>query len=114
MKINRYLVKINRLSAWILLALMVVFIITGYSWAFHVVMRPSEARYLHSGYLKELLVFFFLMHALISARFTLKRWKIMKRLRVLNRWEAHHEKLVDTSLLLIGLLALGSILSLSY
>lgn len=113
MRINYYLVKINRLSAWILLVLMVVFIVTGYSWAFHVVMRPSEARYLHIN-LKELLVLFFLVHALISARFTIKRWKVMERLRVLNRWEAHHERLIDTSLLLIGLATFITVLSLSY
>lgn len=113
MRINHYLIKINRLSAWILFALMVIFIVTGYAWAFHVVMRPSEARSLHIS-LKELLVFFFLVHTLISAKFTLKRWKILKRLGVLNRWEIHHEKMVDSSLLLIGLIAFGMILSLGY
>lgn len=113
MRINRYLIKINRLSAWVLFALMIIFIITGYGWAFHVVMRPSEARNLHIN-LKDLLVFFFLVHVLISTKFTLKRWKIMNRLRVLNRWEAHHEKLVDISLLLIGLVAFSMVLSLSY
>ncbi len=105
MKLNRYLIQINRLSVWILFALMIIFVVTGYSMAFHVVMRPSVARYPHSS-LKELLVFFFLVHALISTKFTM--------MRVMNRWEAHHGRMVDISLLLLGIPASITILSVEY
>jgi hypothetical protein len=78
LKVGRILVKINRISAWMLLILMIIFIISGYAWWNRVLLSLQLARYLHTE-LDLLLVFFFLAHVLISARFTLARWKVGNR-----------------------------------
>lgn len=72
------LVRINRICAWILLVLMVIFIITGYAWHKHIIMNPRQAAQIHST-LDIILVFFFLVHAIISTRFALRRHGIQSR-----------------------------------
>jgi hypothetical protein len=69
------LVKINRISAWALLVLMVIFIISGYAWLNRILMPLPLARYLHTE-LDLLLMIFFLVHVLTSTRFALARWKV--------------------------------------
>jgi hypothetical protein len=90
LKVGRILVKVNRISAWLLLILMIIFIVSGYAWWNRVLLSLQLARYLHTE-LDLLLVFFFLVHVLISARFTLARWKVGNR------------RLVDILLLATGL-----------
>ncbi|OPY52627.1 MAG: hypothetical protein A4E48_01033 [Methanosaeta sp. PtaU1.Bin060] len=98
MNSNRYLLKLGRISAWILLVLMVLFIISGYAWEERIIMPLQQARWIHTQ-LDTCLVFFFLVHALISAKFTLRRWKV------------GNEGLINASLLLIG--AISFLLTLS-
>jgi hypothetical protein len=69
------LLKINRISAWALLVLMVIFIVSGYAWLNRILMPLPLARYLHSE-LDLLLVIFFLAHVLTSTRFALARWRV--------------------------------------
>lgn len=92
MNSDRYLLKLGRISAWILLVLMVLFIISGYAWEERIIMPLQQARWIHTQ-LDAGLVFFFLVHTLISVKFSLKRWKVA------------HEGLINVSLLLIGVIS---------
>lgn len=92
------LVRINRICAWILLVLMVIFIVTGYSWQNHmnIIINPRQAAQIHTT-LDPVLVLFFLIHTMISARFTLMRHGLRGRT-------------VDLLLLCIGLLSYIAVL----
>lgn len=72
------LVRINRICAWILLFLMVIFVVTGYSWHERVIMNPRQAAQIHTT-LDPLLVLFFLIHVTISARFAFMRHGLQGR-----------------------------------
>lgn len=90
--------RINRICAWILLVLMVIFIVTGYSWQNHmnIIISPRQAAQIHTT-LDPLLVLFFLIHTMISARFTLMRHGLRGRA-------------TDLLLLCIGLLSYLAVL----
>ncbi len=98
MNSDRYLLKLGRISAWILLVLMILFILSGYAWEDRIIMPMQLARWIHTE-LDVCLVFFFLVHSLISAKFALRRWK------------AGHERLINGLLLLIGSFSFLLILS---
>jgi len=72
LRLNRFLLRTSRISAWILLAFMLVFIMTGYAWHEHIIMDPRQAAYIHT-HLDKVLIFFFLVHSLTGARFALAR-----------------------------------------
>jgi len=72
---DQLLVKINRICAWLLLIFMIVFIVSGYAWWNRIIIPLQLARYMHTQ-LDTYLVFFFLMHTLISTKFTLARWRV--------------------------------------
>ncbi|HRD15626.1 MAG TPA: hypothetical protein PK181_02230 [Methanothrix soehngenii] len=91
------LVKINRLSAWILLIFMIIFLVSGYAWNNGILLPLRQAKHMHTE-LDLYLVFFFLVHVLISTKFTLARWRV------------GHEKLVNLLLIAIGVLSFWSIL----
>jgi hypothetical protein len=97
MNINRYLLKVNRISAWVLLILMVLFFISGYAWAERIFMSVQQARWIHTQ-LDIYLAAIFLVHALISAKFALRRWKV------------RNDAAVNVSLLLIGVVAFASVI----
>ncbi|MDD4653139.1 MAG: hypothetical protein PHQ34_13045, partial [Methanothrix sp.] len=69
---GRILVKINRISAWVLLVFMILFFISGYAWWNRILLSLNSAKYIHTN-LDVFLVFFFLVHVLISIRFALAR-----------------------------------------
>jgi hypothetical protein len=98
-KSNRLLIRVNRVSAWMLLVLMVTYIVTGYAWSERIIMSPREAIYWHTN-LDLYLVFFFLVHILISAKFALRRYGVKYGL-------------VNPALLMIGLVAFASVLQIS-
>jgi len=75
LKAGRILVKINRISAWMLLIFMIIFIISGYAWYNRILLSLQEARYLHTE-LDLYMLFFFLVHSLTSIRLALARWRI--------------------------------------
>lgn len=91
------LVKINRLSAWILLVFMIIFLISGYAWNDRILLPLYQAKHMHTN-LDLYLVFFFLVHVLISAKFTLARWKV------------GHERLVNLFLVALGVISFWFIL----
>jgi len=98
MNLNRNLFGLGRISAWVLLVLMVLFILSGYAWEEKIIMPLQQARWIHTQ-LDACLVFFFLVHALIGAKFALKRWKI------------DHERFINATLLTIGIISFLSVLS---
>jgi len=95
---GRLLVKINRISAWMLLIFMIIFLVSGYAWWNRILLPLKDAIYMHTN-LDLFLVFFFLMHVLISIRFTLARWRV------------GHAQMVNLLLIAIGILSFWSILS---
>jgi hypothetical protein len=94
---GRLLVKINRICAWILLIFMIIFIISGYAWWNRIIMPLQNAVYMHTQ-LDTYLVFFFLMHVLISTKFTLARWRV------------GHDRLVGVLLACIGVISFWLVL----
>jgi len=96
LNIGRLFVKINRISAWMLFLFMIIFLISGYAWTNRIIMQ--QAKYMHTN-LDLFLVFFFLVHVLISARFTLARWRV------------GHGRLVSGLLIAVGIAAFWIVLS---
>jgi hypothetical protein len=91
------LIKISRIAAWLLLILMVIFLVSGYAWINRSIMPLRLAVWMHTQ-LDLLLVAPFLVHVLISARFTLGRLRV------------GHKKVVDIVLIMIGVAAFWAVL----
>lgn len=70
-------VKINRFSAWCLLVLVFLFIVSGYGITKQII-DPVLAKYLHEELLPIPLFLFFLLHVGISIRYAFIRWKLFK------------------------------------
>jgi hypothetical protein len=81
-----------------LLIFMIVFLISGYAWWNRTLLPLQQAIYMHTN-LDLFLVFFFLVHVLISIRFTLARWRV------------GHAQIVDLLLIVIGILSFLSVIS---
>ena len=92
MKINRILVKINRISGWLMLVFMVIFLISGYALTKHIIMPVALARYLHTM-LDIYMMPVFLAHVLINTKFVFKRVGL------------HNDKIVDLLLILVGIIS---------
>jgi len=94
---GRILVKTNRICAWLLLAFMVIFLVSGYAWVNRIIMPLQLARWMHTE-LDLYLVVLLLVHVLISAKFTLARWRI------------GHGRIVNAVLIIIGIAAFWMVL----
>jgi divalent metal cation (Fe/Co/Zn/Cd) transporter len=81
-----------------LLIFMILFLISGYAWWNRILLPLRDAIYIHTS-LDIFLVFFFLVHVLISIRFALARWRV------------GHGRMVNLLLIIIGVLSFGAILS---
>ncbi len=101
MNANCCLIKVNRICAWILLVLMIIFFVSGYAWADRIIIPVGQARWMHTQ-LDTCLVIVFLVHALISTKFALKRRRIQSN------------ALVNITLLIIGMAAFISVLGIKY
>jgi hypothetical protein len=77
---------------------MIIFLISGYAWSNRIILTLQQAKFMHTE-LDLLLVFFFLVHVLISAKFTLARWRV------------GHGRLVSGVLIVIGMAFFWFILS---
>ena len=77
---------------------MIIFLISGYAWSNRIILSLQQAKYMHTE-LDLYLVFFFLMHILISIRFALARWRI------------GHGRIVSVLLILIGVVSFWMVLS---
>ncbi len=93
----RFLVKINRICAWLLLGFMVVFLVSGYAWVNRDIMPVSLAIWMHTR-LDLFLVAILLMHVLISTKFTLRRWRV------------GNGRIVNILLVIIGIAAFWTVL----
>ena len=98
MRFNRILLKASRISAWILLIFMILYIVTGYAWSNHILMNVSLARQLHTT-MDVYMMPVFLTHVLISTKFMLKRHGI------------HYDWLVNIVLLSVGIVSYLLVLS---
>jgi len=80
-RLNAILLKISRFSAWVLLVLVIINFITGFSmtgrFGFNRLINVRTATLIHDN-IWILLIIFFLLHAGISIYFALKRWKVIK------------------------------------
>lgn len=74
---EKFLLKLNRFSAWILLILIILFIISGYGMTKQII-DPVFATQLHNNILPVFLFVFFVIHVAISSSYALRRWKIFK------------------------------------
>jgi hypothetical protein len=88
----------NRISAWVLLVFMILFLISGYAWWNRILLSLNSAKYIHTN-LDVFLVFFFLVHVLISIRFALARWRV------------GHGQVISLLLIIIGVASFAAILS---
>jgi len=82
---EKFLVKLNRFSAWILLILIILFIVSGYGVTKQVI-NPVFAANLHNKLLPIPLFIFFLLHVGISIRYALRRWKLFKNEKTANAY----------------------------
>jgi hypothetical protein len=76
---------------------MIIFLISGYAWNNRILLPLYQAKHMHTE-LDLYLVFFFLVHVLISTKFTLARWRM------------GHENLVNLLLVAIGVLSFWFVL----
>lgn len=81
-----------------LLVFMILFLISGYAWWNRILLSLNNAKYIHTN-LDVFLVFFFLVHVLISIRFALARWRI------------GHGQVINLLLIIIGIASFAAILS---
>lgn len=81
-----------------LLVFMILFLISGYAWWNRILLSLNNAKYIHTN-LDLFLIFFFLVHVLISIRFTLARWRV------------GHGLVINILLTIIGIASFGAILS---
>jgi len=76
------LVKINRLSGWLLIPLFLIYIITGYSmtgeYGMNKVVSLHLARTIHLNF-SGLFILLFLLHVCTSIYLALRRWGIIRR-----------------------------------
>ncbi len=79
--VNRVLLKLARASGWVLLALVSLFIVTGYALAgqhgLDRIVGPQLALTVHRIFDVPLLVFFG-VHAVTVGYFSLRRWGVIK------------------------------------
>ncbi len=69
------LVKIDRLSAWVLFASMLLYFISGYGMTKGII-SPSLANKLHLSYLTYIVLISFVLHTSYAIHLAFRRWKI--------------------------------------
>ncbi len=76
-----YLIKINRISGWILFFLVIIFIITGFAitgrYGFSKLIDPNLARKIHWVFTWPVIIMF-IIHSCINIYFAFKRWGWIK------------------------------------
>lgn len=86
-KIQRFLLKINRYSAWLLLPVIIIYLISGFAmtgrYGFNKLINARVGLTLHNFFHLPLIILF-VIHVGISIYFASKRWKIFKKKRIIK------------------------------
>jgi len=72
---GKFLIKLSRFSAWLLLVLIILFIISGFGMTKQII-DPVWATNLHNNILPIFLFTFFVLHVAINSSYALRRWKV--------------------------------------
>ena len=80
---GKFLNQIDKFGMWILMALVLSFVLTGYGMTKHI-MDPVLAKYIHTQILPLPLLIFFCIHVLKAVRNQFKKWKLFNDERVLD------------------------------
>ncbi len=79
--VHYYLIKITRISGWLLLPLMLLYIVTGLAilseLGLNKLIEPNAARLVHQDWSWPLIVVF-LVHSLVAIYLALRRWGWIK------------------------------------
>ncbi len=78
---DKFLIKLSRFSAWVLLVLIILYIISGYGITKGII-DPIFSKYLHDKILAIPFFIFFVLHVGITTRYALLRWRIFKTKKV--------------------------------
>jgi len=74
---DKFLIKLERFSAWVLLVLIILYIISGFGMVKRII-DPVLARYIHTELLPIPLFIFFVLHVGIATNYALRRWGVFK------------------------------------
>ena len=80
---DNFLIKLERFSAWVLLVLVILYIISGYGITKGII-DPVFSRYLHDKLLAIPFFIFFALHVGITTRYALMRWGVFKTSKSAN------------------------------
>jgi len=80
---GKFINKIDSFGAWILMALILSFVITGFGMTKQI-MDPVLAKYIHTQLLPIPLLVFFCVHVIKAVRNKFKKWNIFKDDRTLD------------------------------
>ncbi len=72
------LIKLDRISAWILFVSLLLYFVTGYGMTKGII-DTNIATSLHNNYLNYIILFSFIFHTSFAIRLALLRWKIWNR-----------------------------------
>jgi len=75
---GKLLTKINRISAWVLFGLMLVYFITGYGMTKGIIDTATATR-IHNSALPLVILAAFIIHSFLSIRLAFIRWKIWNK-----------------------------------
>ena len=80
---GKFLNRIDKFGMWILMALVLAFVLTGYGMTKHL-MDPVAAKYIHTQLLPLPLLIFFCIHTIKAVRNQFKKWNIFSDDRSLD------------------------------
>lgn len=80
---GKFLNQIDKFGMWILLALVLSFVLTGYGMTKHI-MDPVLAKYIHTRLLPLPLLIFFCIHVVKAVRNQFKKWNLFNNERLLD------------------------------
>jgi hypothetical protein len=80
---GKFLNRIDQFGMWVLMALVLAFVFTGYGMTKHL-MDPVLAKYIHTQLLPLPLLIFFCIHVIKAVRNQFKKWNVFKNDRALD------------------------------
>jgi len=80
---DKFLIKLERFSAWVLLVLVILYIVSGYGIT-KMIINPVFSRYLHDRLLAIPFFIFFVLHVGIATSYALRRWSVFKTAKSVN------------------------------